>query len=284
MKTLYIDVYFLINLTVDILALHFSSLFFHLPLRVWRLTLAGVGGAAFATAAVLCSQNRFLVILFTVLGFLLMMALCTGGARLARSVRFALGFLVLEILIGGLVYFFYGILGNWMKNANIDINNGAENRNLLILSIIVLLSIGVLRLVCASFSGTSSERTCEVSFEFLSRSVRIGALVDSGNLLKDPLDGTPVMLWKASDASHRLPVHLTAGKLPTDERMKSRIRLIPVRSGNATRILTGYRMSDVTVSAGKKNGKVNLIIAIDEEGGTYGGYNALLPSAALDVC
>ncbi len=283
MKTLYIDVYFLINLTVDILALHFSSLFFHLPVRVWRLTLAGGIGAAFATATVLCSDHTALVVLFTVLGFLGMIFCTAGGVRLFRMTRFALGFLILEILIGGLVYFFYGLLGNLIKNADIDINSGAENRNLLILSVIVLLSIGILRLIGASFSGASSERSCEVSFDLLSRPFCVGALVDSGNLLRDPLDGTPVMLWKASDAKGKLPVGL-AGDTPTDSKMKSRIRLIPVRTSGRTRILTGYRVEGVTVTAGKKHEKVNLIIAIDEEDGTYGGYSALLPSAVLDAC
>lgn len=284
MKTLYIDVYFLINLTVDILALYFSSLFFRLPIRVWRLVLAGCAGAAFATASVLCSGHRAAVVLFTALGFLSMILLCASGTRFFRLFRFALGFLLLEILIGGLVYFFYGILADVIQKVNIATGGGAENRNLFILSVIVLLSVGVLRLVCLSFSGTGSEQMCEVSFEFLSHIVRVEALVDSGNLLRDPLDGTPVMLWKASDASHRLCVSQTALRMPSKKKMKSRVRLIPVRNGANARILTGYRVESVTVRAGKKNEKVNLIIAIDEEDGTYGGYHALVPSAVLDIC
>lgn len=281
MKTLYIDVYFLINLTVDLLSLHVSSLFFHLPLRVWRLVLAGTVGAFFATAAVLCAGHGVLLVFCTVLGFVSMILLTAGGVRFFRMARFAFGFLLSEILIGGLVYFFYGILGDAIKNIGLSVKGGAENRKLLILSILVLLSVGVLRLVVASLSGTCSERFCSVSFDFFSVAVQVDALVDSGNLLRDPLDGTPVMLWKASDLTRRLP----GGSLPKTPppAWKSRLRLIPVH-GEKSRILTGYRIDGVLLSAGRKKEKVNLIIAIDEEDGTFGGFCALLPSAVLDVC
>lgn len=284
MKTLYVDVYFLINMTVDILALHFSSLFFHLPIRTWRLTLAGVAGALFATAAVLCSENPWLVTALTLFGFFSMLLLAISGTGTLRSFRFAIGFLVLEILIGGLVYFFYGLLEKWIEKSDFALKNEAVNKNLLLLAVIVLLSIGVLRLVAVALSGTSSERVCTVSFDFLSHSVSTEALVDSGNLLKDPLDGTPVMLWKATDAAKHLPAEAIRSSSVSDPRLKSRLRLIPVRAGDHSRILTGYRTDGVTVTVGKKKEKVNLIIAIDEEDGTYGGCFSLLPSAVLDIC
>lgn len=285
MKTFYIDVYFLINFSVDLLALYFASLFFRIPTRLWRLCLSASVGAGAACAAVLLSLP--LGVGLPLLSFLLlfMMRLATGRVGALRLLRFLFGFLLLELLLGGVVYFSYGLLEDLFEKPEIEANYGAENRGMLILAIVVFLSVGVLRLAIAAASSARSERVCEVSFSLFERRVRVCALVDSGNLLRDPLDGTAVMLWKADAAAGHLPPSLLgiSGAEKSDG-MKSRLRLIPVHRGNATRMLCGYRTEDAEVILEKRKERVKLIIAIDEEDGTYGGYGALLPSAVLDAC
>ena len=50
MKTLYIDVYFMINFTVDILAVFIAARMIHARITVKRLIMSGTVGALFATA------------------------------------------------------------------------------------------------------------------------------------------------------------------------------------------------------------------------------------------
>ena len=285
MRIFYIDIYFLINFTVDLLALYFATLFFRIPARLLRLCLSAGVGALTACALILLSEKSILSLLLAVPSLFLMLYIAAGRVRLFRFLRFALGFLFLELLLGGTVYFLYGALERLFDRLKIETNYGAENRKLLLFAVLVLLGVGALHLVSAALASARGEHICEVSFSLFERQIRVCALVDSGNLLRDPFDGTAVMLWKAEEASAFLPPALFDSRRIAERREgKSHLRLIPVRRGDQTRMLCGYRAEHAEVEIEKRRESVKLVIAIDEEDGTYGGYGALLPSAVLDAC
>ena len=62
---------------------------------------------------------------------------------------------------------------------------------------------------------------------------------------------------------------------------KKRIRLIPVSRGGETHVMTGIRPDNVTVKCKDGERSVKLTVVIDKEGGTYGGYEILAPSAIV---
>ena len=62
MRVLYIDVYFLINFTVDLLALYFASLLLHFPVFRWRLTVSALIGACSAAISLLLYGQTFFVL------------------------------------------------------------------------------------------------------------------------------------------------------------------------------------------------------------------------------
>ena len=45
--------------------------------------------------------------------------------------------------------------------------------------------------------------------------------------------------------------------------------------------MTGVRPDRVVVTRGKVSEEIEFTVAIDKEGGTYGGYEALLPLAVI---
>ena len=47
------------------------------------------------------------------------------------------------------------------------------------------------------------------------------------------------------------------------------------------KIIYGIKPDSVMIVRKTKNEKINLTIAFDKEGGSYGGFNALIPAAAL---
>ena len=67
-----------------------------------------------------------------------------------------------------------------------------------------------------------------------------------------------------------------------DRSVKKRIRLIPVSRGEHTRVMVGVKADSVKIIKDNKEEDLSVTLAIDKEGGDYGGYMALMPSAALD--
>ena len=281
MRVLYIDVYFLINFTVDLLALYFSCVLLHFPIRRWRLCLASFAGAALAVTAVLLHDKTVPVLMLSFLFLFVMVTIAGQGGSAFRLVRLALLFLLFELLIGGIVQFGYGFLEE--KIGDLWVQSKAENQKLLYLAALILLSIGVLRLAVSLLEGSAKAKSCEVE-------IRIGdcrffgsALIDSGNFLRDPLDGSSVVLIKHRAAVRLLPsAFLAENTAALSEEYRKRLRLIPIRVMGVQRILFGIRPDDFSIFYKKKKEHLRVVVAYDKEDGDYEGYSVLISSAIAE--
>ena len=154
----------------------------------------------------------------------------------------------------------------------------SQNREFLIISIIVLLLYGALKLLHLMFSGTSVEKNVEAKICILGNIDTVSALVDSGNLLVDPMSGKPVIIVK--DDSIKTIVKYN-NITEYDNMLQAKIRLIPVKGIGGEKILTGIRSDYVSFDGGKT--KLNdIVVAIDREKGNFGGYAAIVPSALVE--
>lgn len=283
MQTLYIDVYFLINFTVDILAIYFAVSFSAVPTTRLRLVLGAVAGAVFATLAIFIDLP--IVKLISAFLFSVIIAVISvRGASFLRRFKFFFAFIVFETLIGGAVYFGYSLIDKYLYGILNSYESTEENRSLLIIAIVILLSLGVFKLFITVFTSEGRRGSRDVEISVSGKNISFGAFVDSGNLLRDPMDNKPIMLIKEKLAMRFLPVSLVSGKtyeLPSE--IKRRVRLIPTSRAGGVKILIGIRPDTVRVICkGGKVEEIDVIIAIDKEGGTYGGYEALLPASAID--
>ena len=283
MRTLYIDVYFMINFTVDAISLYFAAIFAQIPTTVRRITLASVLGAVAACVIVLVSEILWLRLALTVLS-LIGMGMVGASVSGARRLRYIALFIVFEALVGGIVTFVWDLLDRYAYEILESSSGGPVNRRLLLFSVIVLLSFGVFKMLVSFFSKTRCEGSVLLEICFLGQTVRTEAFVDSGNLAIDPMDMRPVMLLKRRLAEEFLPqgvLHLSDPDL-LDRDIRRRIRLVPVSRGGVTHVLVGVRADKVSVISDEGEQEVSVTLAIDREEGSFGGFDALMPSAALD--
>lgn len=283
-KTLYIDVYFLINFTVDILSLYFASSFSKVPTSSKRLIIAALAGALIAVFVVLLPEIQLIKYLLSTVGLLIMGIIAPKKVTAKRRIKFIFAFLIFEALAGGGVSFFWGFLDKYISRLFIGIEGGAVNRKMLFLSLIVLLSIGVFKMLVSFFSNIESEGSVEIEISFLDKNKKITAFIDSGNLAVDPMDMSPVLLLKKDVAKDILPENIiNLCDIDMLERgIKKRIRLIPISRGGETHVLVGVKADSVRIVKDDINEELFVTVAIDKEGGTFGGFMALMPSAALD--
>lgn len=284
MQTLYIDVYFLINFTVDILAIYFAVSFSSVPTSRLRLVLGGAFGALFAMAALFVDEPLIKLTLSLVFAFVIA-KVSVRGVTFVRRLKFFFAFLIFETIIGGLVYYAYSLLDKYIYEQIVDdVMLGEENRSILIISIIVLLSVGVFKLFLSAFSSEGRRGCVEIELEIFSSTTSFEAFIDSGNLLRDPVDMRAVLLIKNTLAKRIFPDALCKGRInELSIDAKRCIRIIPITRECGVRILTGVRPKRASVIL--KNGKkddIDVIVAIDNEGGSYDGYEALVPSSAIE--
>ena len=134
------------------------------------------------------------------------------------------------------------------------------------------------------FSNIEGERSVEVEICFFDKRAVVTAFVDSGNLAVDPMDMSPVLLIKKDFAKRILPQNIEdlCDIDSLDRGVKKRIRLIPVSRGDKTHVLVGVKADSVKLIRGDSSEQISVTLAIDKEGGSFGGFEALIPSAVLN--
>lgn len=279
MKTFYIDVYFLINFTVDILALYFSALLNKTRSSIARLVLAGVFGAAMSCVIVLCAPKGALFLIVLLAGMSITVEIFCPSETKMRKFKTFFAFVVFQTLVGGMVSFIYGMLDTYLYPMLSEQSFGAENRKLLLISLIVLLTYGILKLSFLAFNSSKSEKNISLTVCINGEKEKITALVDSGCFLCDPLDGKPVVIVKSN--LFEMAKKIGDVSMSNNSDIKKRVRIIPVKSLGTEMILMGLRTDYIEIE-GSKTKYDNIVIALDNEGGSFGGYPAIAPVALIE--
>ena len=191
MQIIYIDVLFGLNLAINYLLLLQTSRFSGVYVRRLRLLCGAALGALF-------SSLLFFPDLPPALSALFKCAVCAAvtvaafgkkcEGRLLRlcfifcSVSFALAGVVLALAI--------------LTDSGFAVRNGVPYFNvpLRLLALSAAAAYGVLGMVFGGGGLRPSRRTAEVEIAVQGRTLRLRALVDSGNLLRDPMTGKRVMV------------------------------------------------------------------------------------------
>jgi hypothetical protein len=100
----------------------------------------------------------------------------------------------------------------------------------------------------------------------------------------DPLGMKPVLIIKKELAKSFLPdriIELTDLD-DLEKGVKKRIRLIPISKNGATHVYVGLVPDEVVIYNNNRKQYVDVTVAIDKEGGDFGGFLALMPFSAIN--
>ncbi len=279
MKTLYIDVYFLLNFSVDLLAVYFSLCVVKIPTRFFRLVFCGILAAAYSVFCVFISGRIGIVFALAFLTMALMATVVVKKCSFSRRLRFCFFFLVFETLLAGMTYYLYSLFAQSRLLSAIRQDSPAENRNYILAAALILFGIGIVKLMKAGMSKTVDTMSKTVCFSFLGKDYSTVALIDSGNLLCDPMSGTPVMLTGRRGVFPTPPNGDSFFDCPSEIRKK--VRIVPFRQKGKAHLLYAWKPDRVTLKDEHGEQEISLLIAYDKEGGNYGGFESLLPYAAI---
>ncbi len=281
MKTLYIDVYFLINFTVDYLSIFFACFILNLKTTPFRLIISSCAAAGFACLVALVNLVAPIYITVLVLCAIIICVITPKILNFAVAVKLFIGFLLFETLFGGIVSMIFSLLEKHLSPYLTGFSGGGENSKILFLVCILLLAYGVLHLALIILGKTDKTKRCDLIIKILELEICIIALVDSGNILCDPMTGRPVIIIKRRALFGLYEKYGENALFDRTSPLACRMRLIPVKSIVGERLLYGIRPDEVKIRFCKRLISVDAVIAIDEETGTFDNSEALLPSALL---
>ena len=287
-ETLYGDVLFLVNFSMDYLTLFLTAKLLHRKVRPLRFTVSAVIGGIYGVAACFMGGQLIFKLIIDIAVSLLMCYISYEKNLLPCCALFYMS----GCLLGGAMTAVYSLLNRFGSSKTVFVNGSYKSVQgdipLGYMAVIAVIAGGI-ALLLGKFSE-KKRAVSEVGFSVVcdGNAVQFHGICDSGNLLTDSLSGMPVIVMTPSAAVSAVPPYLkeifSDGRIesltsfPPD--VASKVRLIPINTAGGDGILLGYRPERVIIEGVEKDA----VIArgsgsLNTE--NYGGSDALIPASLL---
>ena len=281
-EEIYADVLFIINFSMDFLSLYIVGRLMHFKMGAKRVIFGASVGALYGVLELLMSLPPLRQTSLT-LGVLCVMCLISFSCHSFRTYMTAVGLTFgVSMLIGGIMTASFLKLGNAVSYLEIGGTIATVWGELPVwkFAVFALLSALVTWLLGKIFRRKRAQRVCLVRMRFDGKEREFPALVDSGNLLEDPVSGTPVIFLKEQAAvglPHDLLLAMKNGIASLSACDVGSLRVIPTGTVNGSGIMLAAVPERVSLRADGAWESRRALVAVDFTGGDYGGFDALVP-------
>lgn len=264
-KVVYADVLFLVNFGCDLITVCLTARFCRLILKPLRAAAAAAFGA-FASVLITLFLDGILSYFAGVPVAGLICLFAFGKTRFIELLR-------RTAIMWSSACLFYGAVSAFGSAVNKYFNNSGR------IAAAVACAAAIPAVLIASRIRRDKEekRSALVKFSVCGTTVSLLCLVDSGNLLKEPISGDPVLVV-ASSAAPRLPddvvSYLLCGSGEPPAEIMPRVRIIPAKAVTGTGLLRAIRPDALLVNGEEKRAYISLS---DAGKGAFGTYDGVIP-------
>lgn len=287
-RIIYGDVLLVINFSMDFLSLYITAKIMHIKLNSFRITSAAVIGALYSLFILGINASQLVSALFSIAFSFLMCSIAYGKFKFARYIKNTSVFYIVNFALGGGITAICNLLNMWKNNKSLWINGTYD----VLYGDIPFGLLLVLACFCGAlslFSGKiikkqKSIKTAEIEIVIQKQNVLLTALIDSGNLLREPISGKAVIVACYSSLRSVIPTELLDLFKNQDisttrnEELLSKLRLIPTHSVGKNGLLFALLPDSVKVNGNP----VDAYVAVDTAKNSYGEYQAIIPSALTE--
>ena len=290
-QTVYADLLFLINFSMDFLCFYITGAILHRKLSQVRALLASVGGGVYSVAVLF-------VYLVSPLGLVCDGVACIfmcAAAFIKKNMRVGTFFLQTAVYIGvssvlgGMMTAMFNLL-NTLELPISELGANSEGIPVWFFALLAAASGVATMMGGRFFRAKQSERSAKIEIDYRGRTATLCAVCDTGNLVRDPISGKCVVVADLASVRRLLPEPLVlavkennASRLSElSEDVAKGLRVIPTRSVGGMSML--YAISPDRIRITGEDGKMHesdALIAPSPIGGSAHGYQALLPPELL---
>ncbi len=286
-QTVYADLLFLVNFSMDFLCFYITSAILHKKLSVLRALLASVGGGVYSVAILFA----YIVPPFgLVLDAVACIAMCAAvfiekNAKISRITLSTAVYIGVSVALGGMMTALFNLL-NTLELPLDSLQVDSEGIPVWLFALLAAVSGAATLAGGRFFRERQSQKSAQVEITYQGKSVRLCAVCDSGNLIRDPISGKSVIVADLTSLRRIIPNEITKAVRENNSSYISflppesarRLRLIPATSIAGTSML--YALSAdkiVVVTEDGETHESDALFAPAPIGGSAKGYQALLP-------
>ncbi len=273
---LYADVLFAINFSMDFISLWAAALLGCKPRRALRMSAAAVFGGIYAVGSIAWGIHGPWQYI-SAAGASFIMCLISFGK--CGGVR---GVLKQSALIWGC-----GALLGGLMTAVLSLGRGGKLHTADGGSVWIgaaAAAVGAVYITVRLITAKKGAGPLPLCMEYAGNHIRFDALCDSGNLMRDPISGDPVVLLSAALGKKLVGSENTRALLACDAEKLSesgiRFRLIPIKNSSGGSLCAAFRPDKVTAGSGRHAGSVQCLVALSDCTTVYfGGFPATAPAS-----
>ncbi len=288
-QIIYADILFIVNFSMDFLALYIASKLLHNSCHFASLVMAAGVGAVYGVASLFLTGSGVLNALINTAVALLMCYIVFGAASILMLIRNTLCFYGISFLMGGVMTGIYNLANKGLCGRGIVINGDTASlvSDIPPVSFILIAAVSVLfsYLCSAVTSRLKARKKASVYIRIGKRDINITGLCDSGNLLTEPCGSLPCLICNLKSIEELLPQgiiplfrDMKLGLLEyADPELAKRIRLVPMRSVGGSGIKPGIIPDEIKINGEAKR----LCVVCDTENGDYAGTESIIPASVM---
>lgn len=272
-QTIYIDVLICVNLFINYLILLAVSRFINIKAKLYRTLIGAMIGAVASLIILLPQLGGLINIIIKIILSVIIIAVVYGLKGFKQTFKLiATFFLMTFIFCGAMLALWYIAYpkGLTMRNSVIYINISPQL--LVIFTIICYLIIRTIGRIVGKSSDYKLYNRIKLNIN--GQTVLLNAKLDTGNTLKEPFSGLPVII--VNDNVFKNIPHSNSENVDYEEYFALKARFIPFSSLGGNGILPAIKANEVFVNENKFEGEC--FVALCKKGILPEGVDALIGS------
>lgn len=295
--TIYIDVVFLENLVMNSIILIASGIILKKKLKWIRILFASSLGAIYTIIGYMSVLEIYSNLVLKVILSILIIYIAFNPQTVKQLWKDVLIFYLTSFVFGGVAFALIYVV----KPQDILMKNGLflgtyPLKTVLLAAIVAfIIIIAAFAIVKTKFS--KKDMFCDVEVELNNKKIKTRAMIDTGNLLKEPITNTPVIVLEHTLLYECVPKEILDNlesilggelvKIPEEIRNEyiSRLKLIPFASlGKQNGMLVGIKANSLKIMQDEQEKESkNVIVGIYNKSLTKRGeYRALIGIDLVD--
>ena len=282
-QTVYVDLLFMINFSMDFLCFFLCSKLFGVKLSLKRGILASAVGGAYSVFALFIVAGKMAAFLIDIAVCILICAVCFFRRSSARSLPlYILVYFAISMMLGG----FMTAIFNLVNRLDLPLDSvESDGISVWMFALLAIISAGITVLGGGLFKKRAIQNNARVCVCYNGKKTVIDGMTDSGNLLKDPISGKSCIIVDTDSMSSVLPKNVfEAAKRGDIGAVRSfgaqdskNVRLIPTSSATGEAMLIGLKVDEIKIDRGSGEKIVDAIVVLSDIKDSADGNKALIP-------
>lgn len=293
---IYLDVVFLENIIMNYIIIYATGIVVKSEIKQWRILIASSIGAIYTIAMYISTIPIYSNFIMKLILSLVIIYVAFIPKNIKKTLKILLIFYLVSFVFGGCIFALMYIITPKLAQIKNGVFVGTYPIKIALIGGII--SFVIIQISFKMVKNKISKKDVIYNIEIIinNKKTEVKALLDTGNLLKEPITGMPVIIVEHKSLNKIVPTEIlnnlnkiiggdTYELLENEEFSKiiSRFRMIPFSSlGKQNGLLLGLKADSINIILDEKTEKINnVIIGIYDKSFTKNGmYSAIF---GLDI-